>query len=57
MYCCISGTYTEGTLTKFVVGGDLENFTHSFPKVVLLENIMSMPELEEKLKKAFDEAQ
>ena len=41
----------------FVVGGDLENFTHSFPKVVLLENIMSMPELEEKLKKAFDEAQ
>ena len=38
----------------FVVGGDLENFT---PKVVLLENIMSMPELEEKLKKAFDEAQ
>ena len=42
---------------QIVVGGDLENFTHSFPKVVLLENIMSMPELEEKLKKAFDEAQ
>lgn len=41
----------------FVVGGDLENFTHSFPKVVLLKNVMSMPELEEKLKKAFDEAQ
>lgn len=34
----------------FVVGGDLENFTHSFPRVILLSNIMSIPELEEKLK-------
>ena len=33
----------------FVVGGDLENFTHSFPKVILLSNIVSIPELEEKL--------
>ena len=33
----------------FVVGGDLENFTHSFPKVILLSNIMSIPELTEKL--------
>lgn len=35
----------------FVVGGDLENFTSSFPRVILLSNIMSIPELEEKLKK------
>ena len=33
----------------FVVGGDLENFTHNFPKVILLSNIMSIPELTEKL--------
>ena len=48
---------SDASANAAVVGGDLENFTHSFPKVVLLENIMSMPELEEKLKKAFDEAQ
>ena len=35
----------------FVVGGDLENFTSSFPRVILLSNIMSIPELEEKLEK------
>lgn len=40
----------------FVVGGDLEAFTHSFPHIVLLDNIVSLPELEEKLKKVFDEA-
>lgn len=39
----------------FVVGGDLENFTHSFPKVILLSNIMSVPELTEKLTKALEE--
>lgn len=33
----------------FVVGGDLENFTHGFPKVILLSNIMSISELTEKL--------
>lgn len=38
----------------FVVGGDLENFTHSFPRVILLSNIMSIPELEEKLKKELE---
>lgn len=41
----------------FVVGGDLEAFTSNFPKVVLLSNIMSMPELEEKLSKALAEEQ
>lgn len=40
----------------FVVGGDLEEFTHSFPHIVLLENIVSLPELEGKLKKVFEEA-
>ena len=46
---------TPNVADLFVVGGDLENFTHSFPKVVLLSNLLSMPELEEKLKKAFEE--
>ncbi len=46
---------TPNAADLFVVGGDLENFTHSFPKVVLLSNLISMPELEEKLKKAFEE--
>lgn len=35
----------------FVVGGDLENFTSSFPRVILLSNIMAISELEEKLAK------
>ncbi len=39
----------------FVVGGDLEAFTDSFPRIVLLDNIVSLPELEEKLKKVFEE--
>ena len=46
---------TPNAADLFVVGGDLESFTHSFPKVVLLSNLISMPELEEKLKKAFEE--
>lgn len=39
----------------FVVGGDLENFTHNFPKVILLSNIMSTQELTEKLTAILDE--
>lgn len=39
----------------FIVGGDLEGFASDFPKVVLLSNLLSMSELEEKLKKAFEE--
>lgn len=39
----------------FVVGGDLESFTLSFPKVILLSNLMSMAELEAKLSKVFAE--
>lgn len=42
---------TANAADLFVVGGDLENFTSSFPRVILLSNIMSIPELEEKLKK------
>ena len=39
----------------FVVGKDLETFTSSFPKVITLDNIVSIPELEEKMKKVFEE--
>ena len=39
----------------FVVGKDLETFTSSFPKVITLDNLISVPELEEKLKKVLDE--
>lgn len=46
---------TANAADLFVVGGDLEEFTHSFPRVILLSNLLSMPELEEKLKKAFEE--
>lgn len=46
---------TADAADLFVVGGDLEAFTANFPKVVLLSNIMSMPELEEKLSKALAE--
>lgn len=41
----------------FVVGGDLEEFTHSFPHIILLSNIVSLPELEEKMKKVFEQAE
>ncbi|MDO5146833.1 MAG: PTS sugar transporter subunit IIB [Eubacteriales bacterium] len=39
----------------FVVGKDLETFTKSFPKVITLDNIVSIPELEEKMKKVLEE--
>lgn len=42
---------TANAADLFVVGGDLENFTSNFPRVILLSNIMSIPELEEKLEK------
>lgn len=37
----------------FVVGGDLGEFTHNFPRIILLSNIVSIPELEGKLEKEF----
>lgn len=39
----------------FVVGKDLETFTKSFPKVITLDNLISVPELEGKLKKVLEE--
>lgn len=39
----------------FVVGADLTDFTKDFPHVILLENLMSLPELEEKLAQFFAE--
>lgn len=39
----------------FVVGGDLAEFTHDFPHIILLSNLVSLPELEGKLKKVFEE--
>ncbi len=46
---------TPTSADLFVVGGDLEAFTQSFPHIILLENIVSLPELEEKLGKVFAE--
>lgn len=46
---------TPNSADLFVVGGDLEAFTHTFPRIILLENIVSLPELEEKLTKVFEE--
>ena len=46
---------TPTSADLFVVGGDLEAFTQSFPHIILLENILSLPELEEKLGKVFAE--
>lgn len=38
----------------FIVGGDLASFTKNFPRVITLSNIMSLTELEEKLKENLD---
>ena len=46
---------TPSSADLFVVGGDLQEFTHNFSHIILLSNIVSLPELEEKLKKAFEE--
>lgn len=40
----------RGAADLFVVGRDLANFTSNLPEVILLDNIISMPELEGKLK-------
>lgn len=41
----------------YVVGSDLAPFLKDKPRVVTLDNIMSMPELEEKLLAAFAAAE
>ncbi|WP_103981244.1 PTS sugar transporter subunit IIB [Helcococcus massiliensis] len=44
-----------GAADIFVVGKDLENFVSGLDNVITLDNIVSRPELEEKLKALFDE--
>lgn len=39
----------ENAADLFVVGGDLEEFVDSLPNKIILDNIMDMGELEEKL--------
>lgn len=41
---------TVGAADLFVLGKDLENFATNLPAVITLDNIISMPELESKLK-------
>lgn len=40
----------ENAADLFVVGGDLEEFVDTLPNKIILENIMDVEELEEKLK-------
>ena len=44
---------TEGAADLFVVGKDLEEFVHSLKNVIVLDNIMDMNELNEKLNEYF----
>lgn len=44
-----------GAADIFVVGGDLADFVEKLPHKVILRNIMSAAELEEKLTKVFEE--
>ncbi|WP_311488157.1 PTS sugar transporter subunit IIB [uncultured Helcococcus sp.] len=44
-----------GAADVFVVGKDLESFVSGLNNVITLDNIVSRPELEEKLKALFDE--
>lgn len=43
---------TESAADLFVVGKDLEEFVSTLPRIVVLDNIMDMEELETKLKAA-----
>lgn len=38
----------------FIVGGDLKSFTVGLPHVILMANMLSMAEMEEKLKKELE---
>lgn len=44
---------TPSSADLFVVGGDLAEFTHNFPHIILLNNIVSAAELEEKMNAFF----
>lgn len=41
---------TEGNADLFIVGRDLEDFVATLPNVIILDNLVSLTELEEKLK-------
>lgn len=43
-----------GAADLFIVGKDLDNFTRNLHDVILLENIISVQELEGKLKEYFE---
>ena len=45
---------SENSADLFVVGKDLANVLKSYPRVVVLDNLMNKKELEEKLRKEFD---
>ncbi|MFV0393858.1 MAG: PTS sugar transporter subunit IIB [Coprobacillaceae bacterium] len=44
---------TETAADLFVVGGDLSTFVTNLPRVIILDNIMDIDELETKLKEYF----
>ena len=46
---------TEGAADLFVVGKDLEEFVHGLSNKIILDNIMDMAELEEKLSTKLNE--
>ena len=43
-----------GAAELFIVGKDLTNFVRNLPAVIILDNIISMPELESKLRAYFE---
>lgn len=44
---------TDSAADLFIVGGDLATFVRNLPRVIILDNIMDMQELETKIKEFF----
>ena len=44
---------TDSAADLFIVGGDLATFVKNLPRVIILDNIMDMEELETKIKEFF----
>jgi len=44
---------TDSAADLFIVGGDLATFVKNLPRVIILDNIMNMEELETKIKEFF----
>jgi len=44
---------TDSAADLFIVGGDLATFVRNLPRVIILDNIMDMEELETKIKEFF----